>query len=590
MPKPNPANPSNSPNPSNPSHSQSHSPNSSQLEALRQTTAELLACALCNLFPKTQLIKTTFTDIGFYCDAVMPQSLDAQALPLIEERMHALSRQNTPIKTLEMMRQNAVAFFRHHHQDVIADILGSSHAQLATIFQMGDFIDLCESPVLDKVNGIKAFKLQDIHTTRRNSKELGQQTVTRFIGTAFSDNQQLKKFLKKAEEAKKRNHLLIGPEMGLYSSYDDMGNWLWYPKGIVLKKLLLDLAQEIQIQQKSSFVPTEMPPIFPDPAIKKSLELTIDDINYVVGGDSATGHAELFRETISAIQQLPIRYQTNSWGCSDLPSEGLFQTRCYQFETVQIFCSPDKLADELISSLQFIEKIVKILGFDYQWYINTPYPRSFKNKEEWKKGVDNLEKAARSCGLHYHLDKQGQTLYGPRVEVRLADALGRYWPGPYVAINAVHPEALGLHYHSLDGKLQRPMMIARSIFGSLERFIAILIEHTAGMLPFWLSPEQVRVIPVTMEYAGYAAKVHNAVTNAGLRSDIDYRPENLGEKVHAAERSRVPYIVIVGDKEERQNVITVRSRETTRVRHGVTIQSFLDDLQERRQMGILVES
>lgn len=558
-------------------------PDPSQLIALRQTAAELLACALCDLFPNTQLVDSKITDVGFSYDVILTQQLDESSLPLIEDRMNAIKRQNYPIRYLEMMRQNASEFFQHHNQEIRAQALSAGHQQVVTVFKMGDFIDICTNPFLESPAEVKAFKLFDINQIKKSIPGGGILKVTRFTGTAFPDSFSLKRYIKRREEAKNRDHRQIVQEMELCSPYEESGCWIWQPKGMTLRSLLLEAERRLQGGQRVQ--PLSLPILIPKGKSRgDSPSLKLDGADYVLCPDPAPFFAALASKQNISFLQLPVYYGASIPGCrTHLPSgdmDGLFHSRTFEINTTQIFCTSEQLADELTSSLQFIDKCIKILGFEAEWYIDESFPRNLKNKEEWKKGIDDLKGAASRCGLQYVLDKQGKTLYGPGVEVRLADALGRYWQGPFVTLNTVHPDAFDLRYQKTDGTLHRLKMITRSVFGPLDRFIAVLIEQTAGILPLWLSPEQIRIIPVNADNANYAANILSAIEQAGFRGSIDFRLEPLGEKVHTAERARVPYIVIVGDKENKKGVIAVRTRDTTQVKQDVTIQSFLEDLQQ----------
>lgn len=554
------------------------------LQALRQSTAELLACALCDLFPDTLLVNSVVTDLGFHYDCVLKNPIDETALPLIEERMRALIRQNIPVKTLEMMRQNAVTYFIHNAQRLKAEIISTLPNNVVQIFQMGDFIDFCPAPYMAHTSEVKAFKLHGIENALFSIRDSDTYPVTRISGTAFPDTYALKNFLKRSEEAKKRDHQEIGTAMELFSNLHDSGYWIWRPKGVALQNTLKEWWQTVH--QEEGFESIATGPLVPQRLIKplkneELCEADVADHDYFICPDPTQLHVQLLKITDPVEAQLPIRYASFHPVCNLIPPEqaaGLFQPPNAQVDTAHIFCNRDQLLQELISSLQFINKITKLFDFEERWRLCAHRPSSVGNKATWNEAVESLATALSACKISYILDKDQDTRYGPRVEIGLSDALGRYWAGAHVAIDMLNPEWFDLSYQGNDGSAHRLAMITRSTFGSLERFIALLLERYAGMLPLWLTPEQARVIPVTPKYAAYAAEVHGAMKRAGLRIGMDYRSSPLAERVREAEQARVPYMIMIGDQEEKKHLITVRSRSKEKVQSGVTRESFLEQL------------
>lgn len=423
------------------------------LKALRQSTAELLACALCDLFPDTQLVTSSISDIGFHYDVVLSQPLDPFAIRMIEERMHAIANSDREIRTFEMMLPNAISYFQHHHQDIKSLFLSTLPDPIVRVFQMGDFIDVCTEPTLESMKGIKAFRLFSTEELTSSLPDIGEVAITRFHGTVFEDSSALKKFLKRAATAKNRDHVTAGKAMQLFTRSHELGCWLWSDNGTLLRNLLWNLCQEIQKSQKIVSI-------------------------YSDSNDPSSDHAAIFQSFSSS--QLPMRYSSRTTlinSISPTQYHGLFETYSYEKEITTIFCSKDQVVKELISSLHFFEKIIKIFGFEHQWYLLLQRPRGMKGRDQWNQCIEVLQSALMSHGLHSVLDKEGETRYGPRVEVRIADALGRFWPTGYVALDAMHPAAKELQYREDDGTLHQPTMISRSIFGPIERFIAVLIEQ-----------------------------------------------------------------------------------------------------------------
>lgn len=570
------------------------------LHALRQSAAELLACAVCNLFPKAQLVNSLSTEVGFYYDFVLNQQIDEQALLMLEERMRAIIHQDIPIQTLEMMRENACSYFQHHGQKLKATLIADTPANIVQVFKMGDFFDICEPPYMASTKEIPVIKLQKISQTTVYYPSLGTIQVLRIHGTAFHELGAMKQFLKRAEKAKKRDHRQLGLEMQLYSIPEGTETCIWEPNGSVLRELLLTFWKTEHQGQRLH--PLSTPRIVSTPLLKttltkeeerkrkrsvtNSITLALDDEKLAICPDPTPLHAKACSATPYSYRQLPIMYHE----CVEIGDNttrnqlwGLFKTRIYTSDITQIICTPEQVVQELISCLQFIAKIIKMFGFEHHWYLRTREQIPATYKSDWNIAMDQLITAMKSCGFDYTLDKHGYTPYGPKVELGLIDALGQDWKGPYVTVNTLFAENVEPRYQDEENRTRKPMMITRSIFGSLECFIGILIEHYSGALPLWLSPEQVRLIPIANRNAEYAEGVQSSMEAAGFRTRIDYGTDSLGTKVHAAERQKIPFIVILGDKEEKNRVLTVRSCHNKSERNNVPLKLLMEQLHEDNQ-------
>lgn len=573
----------------------------SPLQKIRQSAAELLAMAVCDLFPGALLVEGDATDIGFYYDFIVEQPLDERGIPLIEERIRSLIKAALPFKVTEMMRKNAIEFFRFHDQDIKAEMLSQSDSTLVTVVKIGEFHDLCDGEVVALSNEVGAFKLLEIAPATLPLPDGESLEVVRIQGTAFDNPQTLKKFLKLAESAKRRDHRTLGKEMGLFTTFDDAatGAWFWLPKGIFLKEQLLSLlrsshaAQHVQLLSTPRFVkpsllkkggrcqlPAEVANIFPS--------FSIEGADYVATPTISPLHALVFKGKLRSYRELPVRY-AESAEVYTLGKEarlwGMLRARAYTVDMTHIFCSKEQVYDEMISSLQFIDKTVKIFGFEHHWYLVPPGKKYCGTAESWGKCLELMGKALNECGMDYTRDEEGNGFYGPRAEMRLVDALGREWKGPYVGIDFNLPAKMGLRYQGADDEMHVPMMIVRSLFGSLERFVAILVEHYGGLFPLWLAPEQVRVIPVGEKNVEGARQVLAKVQQEGLRATIDCSSGGLGSKIHAAEVEKVPYMLIVGEKEEKSGLITVRSCNRSGTNSGMSLETFLTQMKQEDIWG-----
>lgn len=439
------------------------------LQALRRTTAEILANALSELFPQTTLIDCIVTDIGFHYDVILKNPIDLSSLPLIEERMRFLAKQNLPIKLIDMMRQNAAQYLAHHGQKAIAEKAQNLPDNIIQILQMGDFVDICTGPCLNDTSKVRCFKLQGIQQVTPE--------ITRIYGTAFNDNYELKQFLKRYAGAKAKDHSIVGEEMGLFNHLPNSDSWIWLKSGNELRRILIEKWRKVHEDQgfENISVPLAMPT---NPKQTDSLACIgdLDNQDYTIGGNPTSLVRELVAKKIKKNQSV-LRYSLLNSTISNYPNEllcGLFRTRIYTTDLAYIFCSKEQVAKELISSLHFINKIIKIFGFEHQWNLCIHRASRSIPKARWDEGVKKLSEALEASEISCSIDKETDSQYGPRVEIRIADAFGRYWPGPSVSIDMTQKLKSEMDYE----------LITRSSFGSVERFIGLMVEHFSGDLSF----------------------------------------------------------------------------------------------------------
>lgn len=565
------------------------------LKILRHSAVELLAAAVCSLFPKVQLVSGEATSLGFYYDFFFPEPISAEQLPFIEDRMRDFIRQGLSIKVMEMMRKNVIELFKHHHQDLKAVLLKANVETLVHVVQIGHFYDLGYPSMVETTQQIGVIKLLDISSLTLSLPGRPNLALTRIQGTAFPDNISLKQFLKRAETAKQRDHRTLGKEMHLFTTFDETcpGCFSWLPKGAVIREILLDWWRQEHRRQKYQIVSTAK---LIKPSILDSERLSLvrfepEGPSYSLSPPKALLHSLIFKSKLHSYRELPVRtceYDEFYEQGREAHLWGLMSARSFTADSAFVFCTREQVLNELISSLQFIDKTFKIFGFEGHWHLIVKN-QDARGAKSWDASQDSLVKALVMCGFNYTIDKDGKALYGPRLEMRFTDALGRSWKGPYVYIDHHHPKKFGLRYQGQDDQMHSPMMIGRSMFGSLERLTAILVEHYAGELPLWLAPEQVRVIPVGDKQCEYAAQVHAQIEQAGFRTSIDYRKGNLGAKVHAAESERVPYMIAVGDKEEKNKTIALRRYLKEEVQEGMALETFLEQMSLYSGRGIEVE-
>lgn len=542
------------------------------LTELRQSAAELLAFAVMELFPGVILVDSYVTEFGFYYDFIAEQLIDANAIHLIEEKMRGLAKENRQVRTLEMMRENAMMLFEHHGQPIKAQLVSQARENIVAILQIDQFYDYCPVLSIEKTSEVSAFKILKIERTRCYLSEEGEIDVVRIRGTGFFEKDNLKKYVKSLQLAKKVDHRQIGQDMRLFEQVEEISSaaWTLMANGTILRKTLYDFWVEIHRTQQFIFLTT--PNLVKGSLIKTSgfydtianvdiRTYPIEGVDYVIPFSLAPSHAICYQKKQRSSRELPVRFAECANVClPDIEGKlwGILNSSLVHADAAHLFCIPEELEGELISSLQFIDKFIKIFGFEYHWYLCGRGRKFSGTPHQWKQNREIFVKAFEAAGMAF-TEGDDSSFAGPYAETQLVDSLGREWKGPRLSLDFNIPERFGLRYQAPGGEIRVPIMLVRTLFGSFERFIAILIEHFAGHFSVWLAPEQVRVISVLEKNAAYADGVCQAIEECGYRATSDCRREQLGSKIHSAESEKVPYLLIVGDKEEKQGLITVRS-------------------------------
>lgn len=548
------------------------------LSALRQSAAELLACAFLDVFPGASLAGGGTTEFDFYYDFIAEQPIDEQAIPWLEEKMRALIKQGIAVRTLEMMRENAALFFEHRGQNVLADTIRTAPENIVPIFQLGSFYDYCPPPYIQISSEIAAFKLLEIESDG---------VLKRVRGVVCRDKYSLKKNVKAIAAGKKVDHQRLGQELDLFRLDREINphTWVWLPKGTLLRNILLKLWEEEHRNLCFKLVTT--PPLIQHSLVAKtdpnSSPIVVQGMEYNIPTSLAPVHAQLFASTAYTYRDLPVRLAECAYTLKKQPEHlwGVLESRLVYADSAHLFCRSNDVAHELISSLQFINKITKMFSLECNWHLRECGERFSGSANAWVKGLESMRQAFDHCGIPYANEKQEGVAHGPMAEAHLIDSLGREWKGPKISIDFHLTERFNLRYEDADGIMKRPVLLVRSLFGSLERLIALLIEHYAGHFPFWLAPEQIRVIAVSSEINCYAKNIATQLNSQGFRATISDRHEPLGLQIKEAERAKVPYMIIVGEKEEKQQLINVRSETDQHRVQGTTLAAFIREMQEK---------
>lgn len=490
-----------------------------QLSPLRRSAATLLAAAVLDIFPDVLLVGGGDSDIGFYYDFIFTQTPLETASELIELKMRSLAKEGLEIRSFSMMRENAEQFFLHHGQPVLASHALEDDTNVISLVQVGSCYDLSAPPHAATTEELKAFKLLEREHYHENNN-----SIIRFIGTVFPDNQSLKVFSKAFDRYKKMGYQNLGTELNLYS-WDEEARCYWHPNGELLRQQLLKSWH--QENSKTESLPITTP-------------ISSQSIFYE--------HVRLYKTKLSNTVELPARF-TEVRTVEDEKSEGgasLFQLKSYTTDQVTTFCSNEQLLQELISSLQFIEQTIRIFDLKVHRYLVANEPN------RW------LVQALQQCGISFTEEKPTSDNEGSTLEWRIEDVLGREWAGSSVQLMKLSADRYAL---------------GRTLYSSLDRFVGLLVERYEGQLPLWLAPEQVRVLAVGLKCADYADTVYRECRDHKLRVQRDNRDMKLGAKIHEADIERIPYVIIIGDKEKNQNSVTVRSLER---KHEMKTESLED--------------
>lgn len=556
------------------------------LLSLRRCAAVLLAYAVKELFPGVQLVEGDTTDYGFYYDFIFEQRLPDQAFPLIEVKIKALIKEGLEIRSLSIMRENAGALLLHTEQPFLAERAIQEELNIISLLQIGEVYDICPPLPFKTTAELGCIKLLEV--TQELSDSLEEQDVIEVIriqGTAFTDPSDLKKMVKAFNQLKKRDHRYLGPQLGLFAFLEETGsvNCFWYPKGEVIKRVLKELWEGECQRQHASFVSTPLvvkssflktPHLFPPFSIKEE--------EYVLSQSRLSHHLLLFNQ-LSKQHEPPIRFaevtcEYREWKKTQL--WGLFRSNSWTSDTLSVFCKQEGILKEIISSLHFFLKIVKIFNFEGQWYLVASKQKgSYKKREE--RAIQWFAEALQQCELPYLIEEtqDPKGWQDPCLEMRFTDCLGREWRGPHLEI----PVHSLVHLSPFQGKegSQAPVILIKSLFDSWDRFIALLIEQCEGIFPLWLAPEQIRVLAIGEQNLAYASHVFKECEEQGFRVQLDSRSEKLGIKIHEAEREKIPYLIIVGEKERNKQLVTIRSSQQREGEQTISLNEFLKNVQQR---------
>jgi threonyl-tRNA synthetase len=541
------------------------------LEILRHSAAHVMAQAVKELFPSVKLTFGPSTDTGFYYDFDYDRPFTPQDLERIGERVSEIIKQDLPFIRREVSKEEALKTFREMGEPYKVEHLQDLPDRVS-LYRQGSFLDLCEGPHLPSTGRIKAFKLLNVSGTYWRG-DARNQVLQRIYGTAFPDAKGLEDYLHMLEEARKRDHRRLGRELDLFSIQDEAGPGLviYHPKGAMLRTILEDFERKEHLKRGYQIVIG--PQLLRLELWKQSGHFEnyrdkmyftkVEDAEYGIKPMNCLAHMLIYKSQIRSYRDLPFRYfELGTVHRHEKSGElhGLLRVRGFTQDDAHILCRPDQLNDEICAILEFVDDVMKIFGFEYEMELSTRPEKSIGSDEDWERATQALLQALQTKGLSYEVNEGEGAFYGPKIDVKLKDALGRKWQCATIQVDFAMPERFELTYVGSDGERHRPVMLHRVILGAMERFIGVLIEHFAGAFPVWLAPVQAILLTVTERHIPYGEKVYDALVRKGIRVEKDFRNEKLGFKIREAQVQKIPYMLVVGDREEKEGTISPRKR------------------------------
>lgn len=541
--------------------------------ALRHTAAHILAQAVKRLYPKAKLAIGPSIDNGFYYDFDVEEAFTMEALEKIEEEMRKIIKGDLKLERSVMSRAEALDLMDEMEEPYKKELINDlPEDEELSFFKQGEFIDLCAGPHVVSTSKVKAFKLLSVAGAYWRGSEKNKM-LQRIYGTAFSKKSELEEYLNILEEAKKRDHRKLGKELKLFTIMEEGPGFPFFlPKGVVLKNKLIEYWRELH--KKYGYVEIETPMILNRELWETSghwhhykenmYTVNIDEQEYAIKPMNCPGGMLVYKSEVHSYRDLPIRAgELGRVHRHELSGalHGLMRVRAFTQDDAHIFMLPEQIKDEIKGVVKLINEVYKRFGFKYKVELSTRPENSMGTDEEWQLAESSLQGALEEMNMEFKINEGDGAFYGPKIDFHLEDSLGRTWQCGTIQLDFQLPQRFDLNYIGSDGEKHRPIVIHRVIFGSIERFIGILIEHFAGKFPTWLSPVQVKILPIAEQYNNYADAVKNRLEDNNIRVEMDLRAEKIGFKIREARNERVPYIIVVGEKEEASQSIALRSRK-----------------------------
>lgn len=564
------------------------------LEALRHSASHVMAEAVLKLFPGTKLAIGPAIEDGFYYDFDTPGAFTPDVLEKIEKLMAESIKANRRFERIEMDREEALKFFRQKDQIYKMELIESIPDEKILFYKHGDFIDLCKGPHVVSTGEVKAFKLLKIAGAYWRGDEKNKM-LQRIYGIAFYNKKQLEDHLNKLEEAKKRDHRKLGKDLNLFSMQESIGPGLvlWHPKGALIRKIIEDFWKDEHLKAGYDLVNT--PHIALLDLWKRSGHLDfyeenmyspmqVDEFKYEIKPMNCPFHIAIYKNQIHSYREFPIRwaelgtvYRYERRGVL----HGLIRVRGFTQDDAHIFCLPGQLEEEIKKIIDFVVYMLSTFGFkEYDVYLSTRPEKFVGSQENWQKATNALKNALEQKKMKYEVDLGEGVFYGPKIDIKIKDVMGRAHQCSTIQVDFNIPEKFDVSYIGEDGNEHRPIMIHRALMGSLERFFAVLIEHYGGAFPVWLSPVQTELITISDAQLEYASSVKKKLEEKGIRVHLDDRNEKMGAKIREAQMQKIPYMIIIGNKEMEDQTVSVRTRKGGQ-QNGIKIENFISEINRK---------
>jgi threonyl-tRNA synthetase len=559
------------------------------LEILRHSASHVMAQAVKELFQTVKLTFGPYTENGFYYDFDYDRTFTTQDLEMIEKRMAEIVAKDEPFIRREVSKEEAIKKFQE-----IGEVYKVEHLEelpdRVSLYRQGSFLDLCEGPHIPSTGRIKAFRLLNVSGTYWRG-DARNRVLQRIYGTAYPSSQALEEFLHMLEEARKRDHRKLGRELDLFSLSEEAGPGLviYHPKGAMLRTILEDFEKKEHLKRGYQIVMG--PQLLRLELWKQSGHLEnyrdkmyftkVEDVEYGIKPMNCLAHMLIYKSQIRSYRDLPIRYfELGTVYRHEKSGElhGLLRVRGFTQDDAHILCRPDQLNDEICAIIEFVDDVMKIFGFEFEMELSTRPEKSIGADEDWERATQALMNALKTKNLPYDVNEGEGAFYGPKIDVKLKDALNRRWQCATIQVDFAMPERFDLTYVGSDGERHRPVMLHRVILGAMERFIGVLIEHYAGAFPVWLAPTQAVLVTVTDRQIPYAEGVYKQLIQKGVRVEKDFRNEKLGFKIREAQVQKIPYMLVIGDREVKEGTMSPRKRSGDTLK-SMSIEDFVKQIE-----------
>lgn len=562
-----------------------------ELSVVRHTCSHVLAQAVKRLYPEAKLAIGPSINNGFYYDFDRDGGFTPEDLEALEVEMKKIIKENLKLTTFTKPRNEAIKYMEEKGETYKVELIEDLPEDASiSFYEQGDFVDLCAGPHILYTKGIKAFKLTSVAGAYWRGNEKNKM-LTRIYGTAFLSKDELEEYINMLEEAKKRDHRRLGKELGLFTMMEEGPGFPFFlPNGMILKNTLIDFWR--QIHTREGYVEVNTPIMLNrqlwetsghwDHYKENMYTTVIDETDFAVKPMNCPGGMLVYKSEPHSYRDLPMRVGELGLVHRHEKSgqlHGLMRVRCFTQDDAHIFMTPEQIPSEIKGVISIIDEVYKLFGFNYHVELSTRPENSMGSDEDWEIATNGLKSALDDLGIDYVVNEGDGAFYGPKIDFHLEDSIGRTWQCGTIQLDFQLPLRFEAEYTGEDGEKHRPIMIHRVVFGSIERFIGILIEHFAGKFPTWLAPVQVKILPVSDKSHEYAASVYETLKAAGIRTELDKRDEKIGYKIREAQLKKVPYMLILGENESRDNTISVRSRDNGDIGSN-TLDKFIDDIKK----------